>query len=190
MREKVTARFEDSLDICNLVSVHSSLATLLSLLFKKEQLLLFQHQMTHTVPSKDKQLERDLITEAVTDQHGRPRVGLGRDEVNKKLTEKAFSQLLEYKAKTSMDKKLLLGILEPAKHYEASQLPRHALDSSHIPGNQVSASSANLALDQSYAGIENAMNLSHDPGDIDPFARAKEMYYVEQKSNPRKQTHK
>ena len=41
LREKVEARFEDSLDICNFVNVHSSLSLMLSLLFTPEQLLLF-----------------------------------------------------------------------------------------------------------------------------------------------------
>ena len=41
LREKIAARFEDSLDICNFVNVHSSLSLMLSLLFTDKQLLLF-----------------------------------------------------------------------------------------------------------------------------------------------------
>ena len=41
LREKVVNRFDDSLDIRSFVSVGTNLAILMSLLLKKEQLLLF-----------------------------------------------------------------------------------------------------------------------------------------------------
>ena len=80
LQEKVAARFEASLDIRNLVSVHSSLSTLLCLLLKKEQLLLFQNQAAHFVQRKPQELinqegHDSVIVKATHDQHGLARLG-------------------------------------------------------------------------------------------------------------------
>ena len=83
LREKVEARFEDSLDICNFVSVYSSLSLMLSLLFTPEQLLLFQYQKAHYVKEKKRDFlslskntkTKDPICKVIYDKHGLLRLG-------------------------------------------------------------------------------------------------------------------
>ena len=54
LREKVANRFDDSLDIRSFVSVRTNLAILMSLLLKKEQLLLFKLNRSHTISHQPK----------------------------------------------------------------------------------------------------------------------------------------
>ena len=72
-----------------------------------------------------------MITRAIRDEHGLARLGRGCEEIDKNLTGKALSHLLEYKASTSMDRKLLLGIFEPVKHNE-STIPTQNAPDAHI----------------------------------------------------------
>ena len=49
LREKITKRFDDSLDIRSFVSVQTNLAILLNLLLTKEQMLLFKLNKSHAI---------------------------------------------------------------------------------------------------------------------------------------------
>ena len=57
LREKVVDRFDESLDIRSFVSVRTNLAILMSLLLKKEQLLLFELNKSHTISHQPKKEE-------------------------------------------------------------------------------------------------------------------------------------
>ena len=52
LREKITQRFEDTLDIRSFVSVRTNFATLISLLLTKEQMLLFKLNKSHSITKK------------------------------------------------------------------------------------------------------------------------------------------
>ena len=63
LRDKVVSRFDESLDIRSFVSVRTNLAILMSLLLKKEQLLLFKLNRNHTISHKSKKEgESDAIS--------------------------------------------------------------------------------------------------------------------------------
>ena len=49
MQEKISARFEETLDIRSFVSVRTNLAILLSLLMSKEQMILYQLNENHCI---------------------------------------------------------------------------------------------------------------------------------------------
>ena len=49
LREKITQRFDDTLDIRSFVSVQTNFATLISLLLTKEQMLLFKLNKNHSI---------------------------------------------------------------------------------------------------------------------------------------------
>ena len=59
IREKISSRFDDKLDIRSFVSVHTSLALLLGLMLTKEQLLLFKVNRVHTISQDLAKSDRD-----------------------------------------------------------------------------------------------------------------------------------
>ena len=82
---------------------------------------------------------------AAHDEHGLAR--FGAEKVDQKILEKAFSKLLGYEVRSSMDKKLLLGIFEPAKHAGTTQQqqPTLTISASQISGDVAAAAAANRA---------------------------------------------
>ena len=62
--------------------------------------------------------KHDKILKAISDQNGLTKLPLETDEADKTLIEQAFSKLLGYRARTSIDKKLLSGIFEPTKQFK------------------------------------------------------------------------
>ena len=85
-----------------------------------------------------------MIVKAAHDEHGLAR--FGAEKFDQKILEKAFSKLLGYEVRSSMDKKLLLGIFEPAKHVGTpqQQQPTSTISASQISGD-VAAAAANRA---------------------------------------------
>ena len=57
LRKKVLSRFDESLDIRSFVSVRTNLAIMMNLLLKKEQLLLFKLNRSHTISHQPKKVE-------------------------------------------------------------------------------------------------------------------------------------
>ena len=115
MKNKITERFEDQLDIRRFVSAQTNLDLLLQLLLSNSQALLFKHHRARTVSSssekeKSKRANVAFLSNKDSDGNG----GSGQDK--KKLRKVLDKQLLGYVPTTNLDQQLLAGVIDARVH--------------------------------------------------------------------------
>ena len=95
--ERVTERFDQSLDVRNFVRVHTNLHLLLKVLFSDQQLLLFKHQRHRSVKSSS-----SSMSQSTEDNLGKDHTSLIRAN--------AFKKLVGFQARSKLDRLLMEGI--------------------------------------------------------------------------------
>ena len=95
--ERVTTRFDQSLDVRNFVRVRQNLHLLLKVLFSDQQLLLFKHQRHRSVKSSS-----SSMSESTDDNLGKDHTSLIRANT--------FKKLVGFQAKSKLDRLLMEGI--------------------------------------------------------------------------------
>ena len=95
--ERVTERFDQSLDVRNFVRVHTNLHLLLKVLFSDQQLLLFKHQRHRSVKSSS-----SSMSQSTEDNIGKDHTSLIRAN--------AFKKLVGFQANSKLDRLLMEGI--------------------------------------------------------------------------------
>ena len=111
LREKISKRFEDTLDIRSFVSVQTNFAILLNLLLTNEQMLLFRLHRGHSISKKEQYFDASTDTQSSTASIQQRILILDTAKVLTKQ-EKNLEPLNGYAVRSRLDKKLIRGIFD------------------------------------------------------------------------------